>query len=137
MAFLLSFMGNSFQSRPGPGVGQSRYDLHAKCALFERRDVEFPPRVEEWRTWQFAQSLSPRTVDERSGAVMRMSESLQTDPEVVQPSQIAHWLAHGGDWTPRTRWRLDPADTVDVPPAAQCVVRLASCSRSTAKTTRC
>ena len=72
-------------------------------AVFQPTDVVLPDRVVEWRTWQFAQSLSVRTVDERTSAVMRLSQSARTDPEVIRPDQIAAWLAHGGEWSARTR----------------------------------
>lgn len=61
------------------------------------------PLVNTWRTWQFAQSLSKRTVDERVATVTRMANWCQTSPESATSEQIAEWLA-AGDWMPRTRW---------------------------------
>lgn len=55
-----------------------------------------------WQTWQYAQSLSRRTVEERSGAVARMSLWCNTPPECVTVDQIAAWLAQG-EWAASTR----------------------------------
>lgn len=60
--------------------------------------------VGSWRTWQLAQSLSIRTVTERSAAVCRMAEWVGVEPESATTEGIVAWLADGGDWLPRTRW---------------------------------
>lgn len=57
-----------------------------------------------WRTWQYAQSLSQRTVDERTNTVRRMAEWTGCQPETASPHQIVTWLAEGGEWKARTRW---------------------------------
>lgn len=57
-----------------------------------------------WRTWQFAQSLSARTVNERTDTVRRMSEWCGVAPELAQVEHVVTWLAEGGDWAPNTRW---------------------------------
>ncbi|AKF14392.1 integrase [Mycobacterium phage Phayonce] len=62
--------------------------------------------IERWRTWQFAQSLSRRTVDERSATVRRMATWCRVAPELADVEHIVTWLAEGGDgnWSARTRW---------------------------------
>ncbi|TXH15433.1 MAG: tyrosine recombinase [Mycobacterium sp.] len=57
-----------------------------------------------WRTWQLAQSLSARTVNERMDTVRRMSEWCGVAPELAQVEDIVTWLAEGGTWAPNTRW---------------------------------
>ncbi|UXA04434.1 site-specific integrase [Mycobacterium sp. SMC-2] len=67
--------------------------------------AELPDRVIEWQTWQYAQSLSARTVAERTATVMRCAQWVGADhPETLRTDQITRWLAHGGDWSLRTRW---------------------------------
>lgn len=56
-----------------------------------------------WRTWMFAQSLSRRTVTERTSTVIRMAEWCRVVPHAATDDQIAAWLAEGGDWSARTR----------------------------------
>lgn len=68
-----------------------------------------PHTVNAWRTWQFAQSLSKRTVDERIAAVLRMAKWCNVAPEAAQSPQISEWLAEGGDWAARTRWTYHAA----------------------------
>ncbi|AEL98196.1 integrase [Mycobacterium phage BigNuz] len=60
--------------------------------------------IERWRIWQFAQSLSRRTVDERSATVRRMSEWCGVAPEYADVEHVVSWLAEGGNWSARTRW---------------------------------
>lgn len=62
------------------------------------------PLIAQWRTWQFARSLSRRTVDERVATVIRMAEWCRTAPELVTTTDIVEWLAEGGDWSANTRW---------------------------------
>lgn len=62
------------------------------------------PFVKQWRTWQFAQSLSARTVDERIATVLRMAAWCQIQPVSATPDDIASWLAEGGEWCANTRW---------------------------------
>ncbi len=61
-----------------------------------------------WQTWQYAQSLSHRTVTERSWTVMRMSQWCGVAPELATLEHIVRWLAEGSDsdegWSARTRW---------------------------------
>jgi site-specific recombinase XerD len=57
-----------------------------------------------WRTWQLAQSLSHRTVDERCAAVRRMAKWCKVTPDRATVEDVANWLAAGGDWQARTRW---------------------------------
>lgn len=56
-----------------------------------------------WQTWQFAQSLSKRTVHERTSTVIRMAKWCVAAPQEATLDQIVCWLAEGGDWSPRTR----------------------------------
>lgn len=78
--------------------------LHADSAnIGEGLESVQYPLVNTWRTWQFAQSLSKRTVDERVATVTRMANWCQTSPESATSEQISEWLA-AGDWMPRTRW---------------------------------
>lgn len=58
--------------------------------------------VTVWRTWQLAQSLSARTVEERTGTVGRMARWCGVAPEVATVEHVVTWLAHA-DWAPRTR----------------------------------
>jgi site-specific recombinase XerD len=81
------------------------------AALFQPVVVELPDRVAEWQTWQFAQSLSARTVAERTAAVMRCAQWTAAAPDTLRPQQIAAWLAEGGDWSARTRWTYHSALT--------------------------
>jgi hypothetical protein len=74
------------------------------AAFLPAAERDLPDRVIEWQTWQFAQSLSARTVAERTASVMRCAQWAGTDPEVLRSDQIAGWLAHGADWAARTRW---------------------------------
>lgn len=60
--------------------------------------------LKTWRTWQLAQSLSLRTVTERTAAVARMAEWCNIAPEHAQVEDIVNWLAEGGTWLPNTRW---------------------------------
>lgn len=68
------------------------------------------PLLSVWQTWQYAQSLSRRTVEERVGAVARMSMWCNASPECVTVDQIACWLAQG-DWSARTRMTYHSALT--------------------------
>lgn len=63
-----------------------------------------------WQTWQYAQSLSRRTVEERTAAVARMAIWCNTPPECVTADQLAAWLAQG-DWAARTRMTYHSALT--------------------------
>lgn len=65
--------------------------------------------LDRWRTWQFAQSLSARTVTERCGTILRVSQYWDISPELLTVEQIAQWLAEGGNWSPRTRWTYHSA----------------------------
>lgn len=48
----------------------------------------FHPLIKTWRTWQFAQSLSSRTVTERTQAVSRMAAWNRVQPR-LDPFRIA------------------------------------------------
>ncbi|OCB42154.1 tyrosine recombinase [Mycobacterium vulneris] len=65
--------------------------------------------LKSWRTWQFAQSLSSRTVNERVNTIRRMSEWCNVAPEHAQVEDIVTWLAEGGDWSANTRWTYHQA----------------------------
>ncbi len=67
------------------------------------------PLVKAWRTWQFAQSLSSRTVTERTQAVIRMAEWAHTQPELATVEHVVTWLAEGGNWKASTRWTYHAA----------------------------
>lgn len=64
--------------------------------------------VHLWATWQYAQSLSVRTVTERAWTVRRMAEWCGVAPELATLEHIVRWLAEGADsdegWSARTRW---------------------------------
>lgn len=63
------------------------------------------PLINEWRTWQYAQTLSRRTVDERIATVTRMADWCHRQPDSVTAAEIVEWLAEGGsDWSANTRW---------------------------------
>ena len=62
------------------------------------------PLVAEWRTWQYAKSLSRRTVEERVATVIRLAEWCRTSPEAATTADIVEYLAEGGDWSANTRW---------------------------------
>jgi site-specific recombinase XerD len=54
--------------------------------------------------WQRAQSLSGRTVSERTAILLRFAACLgDRAPHVADTAAVAEWLADGGDWSPRTR----------------------------------
>jgi site-specific recombinase XerD len=61
--------------------------------------------VKRWQTWQFAQSLSVRTVRERTATVVRMARWCGIAPESADIEHVVSWLAEGGggNWSPRTR----------------------------------
>jgi len=58
--------------------------------------------IADWETWQYAQSLSGRTVNERVGAVRRWAEYAGNVPELLQHRQIVEWLAND-QWAVSTR----------------------------------
>lgn len=60
--------------------------------------------IKEWRTWQYARSLSKRTVEDRVATVVRMAEWCQRQPESLSEADVVQWLAEGGDWSTNTRW---------------------------------
>lgn len=59
--------------------------------------------VASWATWQYAQSLSKRTVTERAVTVRRMATWLDAEPATLTTEQIVTWLAEAGNWKPSTR----------------------------------
>lgn len=69
--------------------------------------------VHLWATWQYAQSLSYRTVTERTWTVGRMALWCGVSPERATLEHIVRWLAEGADgdegWSARTRWTYHSA----------------------------
>jgi len=61
------------------------------------------PLLQQWQVWQYAQSLSPRTVCERARVLDRISVAAQCEPRHLEVAQIAQWLADES-WSPNTRW---------------------------------
>jgi integrase/recombinase XerD len=60
--------------------------------------------VASWTTWQYAQSLSKRTVSERADTVRRMASWCSVDPIDATTDDIVTWLAEAGpNWKPSTR----------------------------------
>ncbi len=72
--------------------------------VISSRGITQYPTVNEWRTWQFAKTLSARTVNERVATVVRMAEWCKVQPEHAEIVDIVEWLAEGGDWSANTRW---------------------------------
>lgn len=62
------------------------------------------PLMAQWRTWQLAESLSRRTVDERLNTLVRFAKWTNVDPQVATATDVVEWLAEGGTWSPNTRW---------------------------------
>jgi integrase len=60
--------------------------------------------ISEWITWQRAQGLSSRTVEDRAFTVERMARWTGKDPVMIKSADIVEWLAEGGDWSRNTRW---------------------------------
>lgn len=60
------------------------------------------PHLDEWETWQYARSLSDRTVTDRSATVVRISREVGTNALDLNSQQIAKWLARPG-WSASTR----------------------------------
>jgi len=61
------------------------------------------PLLTEWETWQYARSLSPRTVTERLALLDRFARETGRDPTSVSSAVIVRWLASHEDWRPGTR----------------------------------
>lgn len=57
----------------------------------------------QWITWQYAQSLSARTVEERVATVGRMARWAGVEPHLVDMDQIVAWLAEAGEWAASSR----------------------------------
>lgn len=62
------------------------------------------PLLDEWQLWQYAKSLSRRTVTERLSTVSRMAEWSGRPAATAVPADIVGWLAAGDDWSLNTRW---------------------------------
>lgn len=62
------------------------------------------PLINEWQIWQYAKSLSQRTVLERTGTVARMADFCGKQPQSATATDIVTWLAEGGEWSANTRW---------------------------------
>lgn len=58
---------------------------------------------EQWATWQYAQSLSPRTVTERASVLRRICADTKQSAHTLEVEHIARWLAKES-WSPGTRW---------------------------------
>ncbi|OZE89999.1 tyrosine recombinase [Rhodococcoides fascians] len=60
--------------------------------------------VASWSTWQYAQSLSKRTVSERAVTVRRMASWCDLDPAHATTDDVVTWLAEAGpEWKASTR----------------------------------
>lgn len=59
--------------------------------------------IRMWTKWQYAQSLSQRTVTERISTVRRFAEAQGVDPITAEEGDIVTWLAEGGDWSASSR----------------------------------
>ena len=63
-------------------------------------------RIDEWRTWQLAQGLALRTVDERLNIVGRFAATVD-DPATVDHVPVVEWLATNGgsrrQWSTSTK----------------------------------
>ncbi|GAC70709.1 tyrosine-type recombinase/integrase [Gordonia soli] len=57
----------------------------------------------QWRTSQFAQSLSKRTVTERAAILHRFANTMGVSPSEATMDDLVEWLASGEDWSPGTR----------------------------------
>lgn len=79
-----------------------RRDTVSAPSHFVATNRATPLMVENWKTWQYAQSLSSRTVTERSQIAIRLGEWAGVDPHLVTTEQIVEWLA-GGNWATVTR----------------------------------
>ena len=60
--------------------------------------------LDQWKLWQYARSLSQRTVTDRIATVTRMAAWNRIDPQDATATHIVTWLAEGGQWSPNTRW---------------------------------
>ncbi|MET3956886.1 integrase/recombinase XerD [Rhodococcus sp. OAS809] len=58
--------------------------------------------LDEFEIWQYAQSMSQRTVIERSAMLRRCARDLSADPTEFTPHQLASWLANQS-WSASTR----------------------------------
>jgi len=66
------------------------------------------PLIGAWRTWQLAQGLALRTVDERCRLVHRMAVEVAADPVSVGYDELVEWMAthdgaHARAWGASTR----------------------------------
>lgn len=60
------------------------------------------PHLDEWETWQYARSLSDRTVTDRAATIVRISRDSGTAASELASREIAKWLARPG-WSASTR----------------------------------
>lgn len=58
--------------------------------------------LEEFEIWQYAQSMSKRTVVERTAMLRRCARDTEADPTKFTPHQLASWLANQS-WSASTR----------------------------------
>jgi integrase/recombinase XerD len=61
------------------------------------------PLIGAWRTWQLAQGLALRTVDERCRLIRRMALEVPADPVTVGFDELVEWMAVHDGWSPSTR----------------------------------
>jgi len=61
------------------------------------------PVLTAWRTWQYAQSLSIRTVGSRIETIERFGQALRCHPKDATIDDVVEWLAKGEHWRPSTR----------------------------------
>lgn len=59
--------------------------------------------IDQWQTWQYAQSLSVRTITERTSVLRRITADTGQSGLTLEAVHIARWLANDS-WAPRTRW---------------------------------
>ena len=60
--------------------------------------------IAAWSRWQYAQSLSIRTVEERRATVLRLARWHGIEPDTATTDHVVTWLAEAGpDWTASSR----------------------------------
>lgn len=60
------------------------------------------PLFETWRTHQYSEGLSKRTVTERCATVLRFARDTDTDPVTATTAHVTQWLA-AGPWANSSR----------------------------------
>lgn len=59
--------------------------------------------IDEWETWQYAQSLSANTVGERVRVLRRFAAEIGGPADQASPLQISRWMAGHTSWSAATR----------------------------------